>query len=268
MLPTGFEFSQSSLQDFVDCKRRFQLKYVEQRVWPAVEVEPFLQRESLSVKGKQFHQMVERFYAGVPVDLLETTLRDEDIRQWWAAFCNEPPLNLPKSLLLPEYRLTTTVAEHRLVGVFDLLAVDPGKRAVVVDWKTGRYRPGRDIVELQLQTLIYPYLFVESGAQVFGAVVDPARLMMVYWYANMPEQPHVFHYDVVAHQRVGEYLSKLFEEIFSLNQEVVWQLVDDETVCKYCAFRSLCDRGVVAGEVGEFDDLLLVGLDDMVGLDY
>ena len=34
-LPANFTFSQSSLQAYVDCARRFWLAYVEQLPWPA-----------------------------------------------------------------------------------------------------------------------------------------------------------------------------------------------------------------------------------------
>ncbi|MCA9982517.1 MAG: PD-(D/E)XK nuclease family protein, partial [Anaerolineales bacterium] len=36
-LPETFAFSQSSLQAYEDCPRRFWLAYVEQLPWPAVE---------------------------------------------------------------------------------------------------------------------------------------------------------------------------------------------------------------------------------------
>jgi len=36
-LPTGFRFSQASLQDYVDCPQRFQLRYLAALQWPAVE---------------------------------------------------------------------------------------------------------------------------------------------------------------------------------------------------------------------------------------
>ena len=109
MLPDDFGFSQSSLQDFVDCQRRFQLKYIERRVWPAVEVEPFLEREELTAKGQRFHRMLERFYAGISADVVASTIQDDEIRQWWQAFCDDPPLNLPQGLLLPEYRMAAMV---------------------------------------------------------------------------------------------------------------------------------------------------------------
>ena len=39
-LPADFHFSQGSLQDYVDCPRRFQLRYMMKLAWPAVEAEP------------------------------------------------------------------------------------------------------------------------------------------------------------------------------------------------------------------------------------
>ena len=39
-LPDDFHFSQGSLQDYVDCQRRFQLRYLMKLAWPAVDAEP------------------------------------------------------------------------------------------------------------------------------------------------------------------------------------------------------------------------------------
>ena len=58
MLDPEFEFSQGSLQDYVDCQRRFQLRYVERQAWPAVEAEPFLEREEHSEQGRRFHRLI------------------------------------------------------------------------------------------------------------------------------------------------------------------------------------------------------------------
>lgn len=40
LLPDTFAFSQSSLQAFADCARRFWLAYVQQLPWPAIEAAP------------------------------------------------------------------------------------------------------------------------------------------------------------------------------------------------------------------------------------
>ena len=39
-LPPQFAFSQSSLQDYMDCPRRFQLRYLDRLIYPAAESEP------------------------------------------------------------------------------------------------------------------------------------------------------------------------------------------------------------------------------------
>ena len=37
-LPAQFAFSQSSLQDYADCPRRFQLRYLDKLIYPAIEL--------------------------------------------------------------------------------------------------------------------------------------------------------------------------------------------------------------------------------------
>ncbi len=248
-LPLGFEFSQGSLQDYVDCPRRFQLKYIEEQPWPAVEAEPVLEREQHSIRGRRFHRLMERYYLGVPSEVLESSIKgDVQLLRWWQAFQEEPPLSLPESVLLPEVRLATSVGGRRLVAVVDLLAVEPGRRLVIVDWKTGRYRPARDQMAGRLQTLVYPFVVVEAGDVFFGGTVDPARVMMVYWFADYPEQPHVFHYDAVQHEQARERLVALVDEVCSVDRGAgAWPRVEDDRLCRYCVYRSLCDRGVEAG---------------------
>ena len=57
-----FQFSQASLQDFQDCRRRFYLKYVEKLGWPAIEAEPALLNEELMQQGADFHRLVHQFF--------------------------------------------------------------------------------------------------------------------------------------------------------------------------------------------------------------
>ena len=45
-----FRFSQGSLQDYVDCQRRFQLRYVVNQSWPDVQAEPLMELETISIK--------------------------------------------------------------------------------------------------------------------------------------------------------------------------------------------------------------------------
>lgn len=246
MLRPGFEFSQASLQDYEECPRRFQLRYLDRQPWPAVEIEPALQHEEDALLGQRFHRVLERHFLGVPDDVIESGLDDEILRLWWRAFQSEPPLNLPREVLLPEQRLAMSIAEARVLAVLDLLAIDPGRRIVIVDWKTGRYRPPRDVMEKRLQTRVYPYVVVEAAAQFFGGPVDPSRVSMVYWFANDPVQPHVFHYDRRQHEETARYLTERIRRILSGSPDETWPLTSDERLCGYCVYRSLCGRGVGA----------------------
>jgi hypothetical protein len=66
MLPENFLFSQTSLQDFVDCRRRFYLRYIQQIQWPAVHSEPFLENEKYILEGSLLHEAIHQFLIGIP----------------------------------------------------------------------------------------------------------------------------------------------------------------------------------------------------------
>ena len=60
-LPVDFQFSQGSLGDFVDCRRRFQLRYMWRLSWPAVQSEPYSEHERVMRRGVLFHQLVQQY---------------------------------------------------------------------------------------------------------------------------------------------------------------------------------------------------------------
>src|SRR5512147_1473821 len=82
-LPEGFLFSQSSLQDYADCPRRFQLRYIERLAWPAVESEPALENERRQQDGQLFHRMVQQQRVGLPVERLAPLANTPDLQRWW-----------------------------------------------------------------------------------------------------------------------------------------------------------------------------------------
>ena len=70
----------------------------------------------------------------------------------------------------------------------------------------------------------------------------------------MPVTPFVVGQWVRGEEFYG--LTGLIEEILARDEEE-WTLTADERRCKYCIYRSLCDRGVEAGPFGEWDDDVL-----------
>ena len=73
-LPDDFQFSQSSLQDFETCARRFQLRYLRQLSWPAVESEPIQEAERLAQLGADFHRLVHQHLVGIDEETLTASI--------------------------------------------------------------------------------------------------------------------------------------------------------------------------------------------------
>jgi hypothetical protein len=242
-LPTDFQFSQGSLQDYVDCPRRFQLRYIQRLAWPAVEAEPPLENERHLQQGAAFHRLVHQHVLGLSPERLSSTITDEDLSRWWHNYLESGLTDLPTSHY-PEVVLSTPVNGHRLVAKYDLIAIDPVlsgacpersrrvegsgqrvdfgelSRAVIVDWKTSRKRPQRKWLAERLQTRVYPYLLVRAGSHLKeGQPFQPEQVEMVYWFANFPDDPERFPYDAAQYDADGAYLASLIDEIKSLGDE-------------------------------------------------
>lgn len=249
-LPAAFTFTQSNLQDYVTCPRRFALRYIQQQKWPAVESEPARERERHMQQGADFHHMIHQHLSGVPEAVLTPRGSEEPLRRWWAAYLQHGLTGLPAQRHA-ELVLSAPLAGHRLLAKYDLIAVEPGEKLVIVDWKTSLRVPKQAQAAARMQTLVYPYVLVEAGFYLNGEQpVSPEQVTMVYWYAEAPDQPHVFAYDTAAHKSAREELRDLITEIQTRDG---FDLTTDESRCRFCAYRSLCDRGIEAGDESELD---------------
>ncbi len=244
-LPPDFIFSQGSLQDYTDCPRRFQLRYLLELSWPAIEAEPADEFEASIRDGEAFHRLAQQHALGV----LSTDLSlepDSNLAVWWANYLASPPPDLP-AIRYPEITLSAPLGDHRLIAKFDLVAIEPGGRAVVVDWKTSARRPRSGWLIERLQTRVYRRLLVRAGAALnAGAPIAAEQVEMIYWFANFPDEPERLRYDATQFEADGRFLAELAAEIAQCNDDV-FSLTDDERNCRFCAYRSLCDRGVEAG---------------------
>jgi CRISPR/Cas system-associated exonuclease Cas4 (RecB family) len=249
-LPSDFQFSQSSLQDYVDCPRRFYLRYVRRLSWPAIVAEPALEHERHLQQGIDFHQLVYQHELGISAERLSAVITDANLRRWWVNYLEKGPGDIPQAHY-PEILLSAPVGGHRLVAKYDLLAVEPGSQAVILDWKTYRQRRGANWLSDRLQTRVYPYLLVRGGAHLNdNRALEPGQVEMVYWFANFPDRPEVFEYGLERYREDEVYLSSLIEEIENLAEEE-FQLTADKKRCDFCPYRSLCQRGVLAGDLGQ-----------------
>ena len=260
-LPTDFQFSQGSLQDYVDCPRRFQLRYLLRLAWPAVGAEPPLENERHMQQGAAFHRLVHQHTLGIAPERLSSAVTDTDLRRWWHNYLERGPGDLPESRY-PETVLSAPLGGYRLIARYDLIAVEPGQRGAIVDWKTSRKRPKRRWLSERLQTRVYPYLLVRAGAHLNnGQAFEPEQVEMVYWFADFPEDPARFAYDTAQYKADEAALTSLVEEIAELALSVSKGLGDEdfplttqERRCRYCPYRSLCQRGVRAGALDEIEE--------------
>lgn len=253
VLPGDVQFSQSSLQDYVDCPWRFYLRYVRRLAWPAIVAEPALEHERHLLQGSEFHHLIHQHELGISAEGLSAVITEENLGRWWLNYLERGPGGLPK-VHYPEIVLSAPMGRQRLLAKYDLLAVDPGSRSVILDWKTYRQRRGRGWLEERQQTRVYPYLLVRAGAHLNeGRPWKPEQLEMVYWFASLPGDPERFQYGEERCEQDGAYLNSLIQEIEGLSEEQFGRTADEER-CRFCPYRSLCQRGVRAGDFLEAEE--------------
>ncbi len=282
-LPATFQFSATSLQDYVDCPRRFQLRYTLQIAWPAPQTEPTGEQEHRARLARDFHRLVHQHLLGLPTDALSASARDPDLARWWRAYLAYAPA-LGDARVIPEFGLSAPLAGHRAVAQYDAVVIRDSQveaelapaqgrpqgsplgpsgstQFLILDWKTYRRRPSRDWLAGRLQTRLYPLLLVKAGASLTGGrPIRPNQVEMRYWLAEYPDQPESFRYDEATYQADLAYLTDLITEIAARAGEgesggllaEVWPLTADRRRCRFCNYRSLCERGKVAGPVDDY----------------
>ncbi|MGD0613406.1 MAG: PD-(D/E)XK nuclease family protein [Anaerolineales bacterium] len=250
MTLVDFTFSQSSLQDYVDCPRRFQLRYIEQLAWPAVETEPALENERRQKEGQFFHRLVQQHRLGLPEDKLRRLASTSDLSRWWDHYLAYD-FKLEGYAEHSELTLSAPIGSYRLLAKYDLVAVKQNGKVLVYDWKTYHKRPEDERMAARLQTRVYRALLVQAGASLNGGVpILPEQIEMVYWYADFPAQPALFPYTSAQYRRDWDSLTSLIGEI---GHHGHFELTEDETKCAYCPYRSYCNRGLTAGSEAEID---------------
>lgn len=259
-LPKDFQFSQGSLQDFVECRRRFYLRYILKLRWPAVQTEPILQSEHLMLQGAAFHQKIHQYLLGIPVQPPQTEQAENDtLAHWWQNFLTYatplPGVGVKAVHRFPEHTLAGTVDGSRLVAKYDLISVLDDRRIILYDWKTSQNKPRRSWLTARMQTVVYPYLLVIAGQHLAQPQnFQPHQISMVYWFAAFPEQAETFTYNQQefekARQQIAD-MTSLINRLAQNNDDLHFPLTEDEKRCAYCVYRSLCNRGVRAGLAGE-----------------
>ncbi len=250
--------SQSSLQDYVDCARRFQLRYLDRLAYPAVESEPALENEQHQREGEFFHRLVQQYLVGIPIEQVSPLANTPNLQRWWDNFLEQRNLLgvSDRSGLYPEATLSAPLGNFRLLAKYDLIALRE-KKVTIYDWKTYRRRPRNEWLAARLQTRVYRALLVRAGTHLNKETpFEPEQIEMVYWFADFPNEPARFPYTSAQYKRDWDLLVKLADEIAKAVPQAQdgassLPLTDDRTKCSYCPYRSYCERGVRAGEADQ-----------------
>jgi hypothetical protein len=303
-LPTNFQFSQANLNDYVDCARRFQLRYLLEQDWPAIESEPLLERERFADLGRRFHKLIQQHVEGISIEVLTESTNEAELARWWQNYLGSLKSNLsdlPKDRRA-EVAISIPFSKYRLTAHLDLIAAD-ADRVMIVDWKTERKRPTRDQLLKRMQTRVYRYIATEVYRRA------PGTVSMIYWFAEFPDQPEVLQYDAAQHANDRDFLNQLISEIQSLaevsgsnansshlpprgltpdtlaegtrssNTSAIqppqgneWPKTPDEHKCAYCTYRSLCKRGISAGlidpDAEDYDREFSINLEEIEAIEY
>lgn len=274
-LPKGFIFSQSNLQDYVDCQRRFQLRHILHQAWPAVEAEPYLENERLIDLGLKFHKTVHQHLIGIPEAQISHSLSSDSVlKSLWDNYLHSikegslDMINDPANRRYEEITLSVALKEFHLIAKFDLLIIRPNGRWTILDWKTSQKHPRRKWLADRLQTHVYPFVLTGAGSRLTGGEpLNPGQIEMVYWFANQPEQPERFQYDQYSYHEDGRSLENLVSTI-DHKTEPIYPLTPDVNRCLFCTYRSLCNRGVKPGELEHLEEWLEAETPDEVKIDF
>lgn len=249
-LQSPFTFSQASLQDYQDCVRRFELRYIERLAYPAEESEPALENERRQQEGEHFHRLAQQYFIGLPAEKLARMAASPNLARWWGHFIESRLIqNIQALPRYPEITLSAPLGEHRLLAKYDLIARD-GDAFIIYDWKTTHKRPRDEWMAARWQTRVYPALLAKAGAHLNdGNPIQPEQIEMVYWYADYPNEPARFRYSAAKLQRDW---GDLLQKVESISRAgAVFPLTEQTERCQFCPYRSYCNRGVRAGSGDE-----------------
>jgi hypothetical protein len=247
-LPNGFTFSQSSLQNFVDCRRWFWLRHVENASWPPPATAFQAEQEARMRRGKEFHKLIQRYINGVPEPILTASISgadmDIELYTWWQRFLSRFGEQIPE-LRYAETGLTGSLAGWRLMALYDLVVLKPDGSIDIYDWKTSEHKPKRQKLANKLQTKVYLWLIASRGRDLFPQWSgDVNSIRMSYWFADTQPEFETFTNSSEQFYNDGVYLSGLIQTATTLTK-ADFQPADEVGPCHYCPYPSYCNREIV-----------------------
>jgi len=264
MIPSeDFVFSQSALEAYRDCPRRFKLRFMAELRWPGLETQDVLAHEAQIELGDEFHKLLHMHSLGVSPQSIESIISDEDLRAWWKRYLDWQKDHLPGKRWA-EINLTTPVGQSLLTAKYDVIAKRSDGGFLIVDWKSGRVESKAHLAR-RLQTSVYPFVLARAGESLNdGVPIQAEQIQMVYWFAQTGETVE-FETSTTAVAKTESVLTATIDEIAARFE---FPMTDDERRCRFCVYRSLCERGREAGGIEDMpeiedDEIPDINIDDI-----
>jgi len=222
--------------------------------------------------GTGAHDWLAREHLGIGLERAVAACEDQELVSWYRAAQTFPRSALPTQLREAELPIVVPLGGYRLYARYDLLALDPGGQAVIVDWKTMDRVPSQRVLAERIQTRVYLFTLIAAGAVLCGgAEIDPKMASMVYWFATAPNDTVRIGYSADSFARDRDDLARLISHIATMDRSGFLRS-EQQANCGACNYRTLCDRDSQSAD-GTMDwaddDLdLSLELDDIPELDY
>ena len=235
--------SATSLQDFLDCRRRFQLKYIDQISWPQpLNTVNIKQMESMT-RGREFHQLMQQHFLGIPDEKLLKSIDDNTLKTWFINTIESEICKIDQAEKLTEYRLSTYISDTLVTGVIDLLISQPDSSLKIIDWKTGLTKPKPQFYVSRIQTRLYPLLLAQSP--LFHARITNKQCLdkieFIYWFTHFPQLPIINQYSPEKFDLDKVYLAELINTIQN-TQVNEMKMTANFYTCRTCQFQVYCGR--------------------------
>jgi len=253
---TVLHLSQSNLQDFSECPRRFELKVIDNISWPAAYLEPLSKLEQATEVGNKFHQLCHQFFTGIDQDSLSRSISNPDLKIMWENF-SAFAKDFQYQKRLSEIILSAPFLGHQLIAKYDLVLKTNNDKFIIYDWKTSTQKPTRTLLSQRFQTFLYPYILVNSGNSIFNKVQpSPNNISMIYWYPMSSDPEEIFPYSDNLYSENTAQLTEIISKIDGyVNSGNTFPTTNNRKLCGKCVYRSLCERGIQAGKLDPFTEI-------------
>ena len=202
-------------------------------------------------------------------------IADDQLMTWWQRFVeftthddDQDDIQIQDAQRFPEITLVAPLFEYQLQAKYDLILKTEQDTIIILDWKTNRVHPKRTQLAKRMQTRVYPFLLVKAGEHFNqGKEIAPEAVTMVYWFTEYPDRPTVFTYNQSTFDDDQRFIQSTIAAIQELSADAFTK-TGEERHCRFCNYRSLCDRGSEAGDFYEQDMELSTAAEQDLVIDF